>query len=259
MKHPILPLESLDEGNASSLDKGLRLLTAVILDRGQVNLSTLADELAIPQSTARRLMSTFQKHGFVLRAERGRYVPGGMLRKLGLAIDEHELLRRVARPCVRRCAAELRATVHLGILVSGMVTYLIKEHAGTQAGFSREGGALEAYCSGVGKVLLAQLPYKQIKEYLSEGPFIALTANTITEPRALLRELKRVSRQGFSIDDGEFSDDIFCVAVPLELATGFSQVAGLSVTLQCRPSSREVVTYADALRRCAAEIRSRIA
>lgn len=96
-----------------------------------------------------------------------------------------------------------------------MVTYELK--AGQSAGdlFTQVGMQLEAYCSGIGKVLLAHLPEPAQTAYLSTGPFPALTNQTITDPVLLKDELDIVLRRGFALDDEEVVAGLQCVAVPI--------------------------------------------
>lgn len=101
-----------------------------------------------------------------------------------------------------------------------MVTYRIKTGEGAGSLFTQVGLQLEAYCSGIGKVLLAHLPEAQRRAYLAEGPFVALTSRTITDPAMLAQELERVREQGYAIDDGEIIDGLVCTAVPIHAPDG---------------------------------------
>src|SRR5690606_3592173 len=106
-------------------------------------------------------------------------------------------------------------TVHLAVFEADMVTYLAKEDGGRNSVLTIEGTQLEAYCSGLGKVLLAYLPEPERERYLADGPFVRLTPNTIIEPDELRRELAHIRTRGYAIDDGEVQPNLRCVAVPL--------------------------------------------
>lgn len=71
------------------------------------------------------------------------------------------------------------------MLENDMVTYLVREGAEARTIFSEENKQLEAYCSGIGRMLLASLPEPDREAYLAEGPFVALTERTITDPAEL--------------------------------------------------------------------------
>jgi DNA-binding IclR family transcriptional regulator len=117
----------------------------------------------------------------------------------------------------------------MGTFESDMVTYRVK--TGENAGelFTRVDMQLEAYCSGMGKVLLAFLPAAERAAYLAGGPFVELTPTTITDPQDLARELARVGQQGFAEDRGETVPDLFCLAVPIRRPDG-SVPAAISVS-----------------------------
>src|SRR3546814_8487165 len=93
-----------------------------------------------------------------------------------------KLSRRTCRVC------------HLGVLEDGMMTYLIKEGDAQDHTLSRQGMQLEAYCTGLGKALLAHMPETERNDYLSSGTFVPLTPNTLTTPEALSAEFDRIRR-----------------------------------------------------------------
>lgn len=211
-----------------TLEKALDLLAVIIADDGARPFAELAEEAGLPFSTARRLGAALERRGYLSRERPGRYLAGPVLLALARGVDEHQRLTRLARPHLKALARRTGQTVHLGVFEDGMVTYLVKEAKGAAAVFTREGMQLEAYCSGVGKVLLAHLPESELEDYLNEGPFVALTPNTIVDPAELRRELEEVKRKGWAQDDAEVFEGLKCLAVPLRSADG--AVAALSLS-----------------------------
>lgn len=199
-----------------SLEKAFALLTAVAESRGKQTLPALALRANLPLSTAHRLVTTLEGLGLIVREKKGHYYIGPMAMDLARNISPHDVMARVSRPFLRDLAKRYRMTVHLAVYEHDMVTYIAKEIGGRTAIRTSEGTQLEAYCSGVGKVLLAHLPERVCERYLSEGPFIKLTDRTITDPAKLREELHRIIRRGYAIDDGEILDSLKCVAVPLK-------------------------------------------
>ncbi len=212
-----------------SLEKAFTLLTAVAESRGKQSLSVLAERVNLPLSTAHRLVSTLEGLGLVVREKKGHYFIGPVVTDLMRNISPHDVMARVSRPFLRDLAKRFRMTVHLAVYEGEMVTYLAKEIGGRNTVKTTEGSQLEAYCSGVGKVLLAHLPERERERYLSEGPFVRLTDNTITDPAALRDELHRIIRRGYAIDDGEILETLKCVAVPLKNQHGRT-CAALSIS-----------------------------
>ena len=136
----------------------------------------------------------------------------------------------MARPVIRRLAMESQAAAHLGVLDGDMVTYLIKEIPPGRDLFTREGMQLEAYCSAVGKMLLAHLPDSALDSYFSGGPLVPLTPRTMTDEARLREHLASVRGNGHAIDDQEIAEDLVCVAVPVRSAGG-AVIAAISCSM----------------------------
>ena len=111
-----------------------------------------------------------------------------------------------------------------------MVTYIAKVCAPTSLSpHTRLGSQLEAYCSGLGKVLLAALPQDQLDSFIMDGDLVALTPYTITDRTVLRAELQKVRARGYAVDDREIRADMRCLAVPIHDADG-RVVAAMSAT-----------------------------
>lgn len=227
----------------ASLSRTLAMLEAVIADGGQSSVAALARGLGLPVATAHRQVTTLVAEGFLQPGAGGRQVAGPRLLALAQRLDLKQVVANVAAPILHGLAAQLRSVVQLGTFEGDMVTYRIKTGQGAKSLFTKVGMQLEAYCSGMGKVLLAALPEDQRRAYLGGGPFVALTAATITDAAALAVELDRVRAQGFAVDDGEIAEGLFCVAVPLRAPDG-SVPAAISVS---QAGQRESLLPAEAI------------
>ncbi len=212
------------------LGKALGLLSAIVLDNGRRSLSAIAEELRIPRATAHRTAQALQRDGYLIRSRRGYYHPGPALALPGRHSSPITLATGVARPILAQLAMQEDCLAHMGIFEQDMVTYLLKEGAGKDALFTRQNMQLEAYCSGLGKVLLAALDDSALDAYLADGPFVPLTPNTIVDPEALRAEIARVRLQGYGIDNCEASETLFCIAAPLFGEAG-EVLAAISISL----------------------------
>jgi DNA-binding IclR family transcriptional regulator len=88
----------------------------------------------------------------------------------------------------------------------------------------RVGVVRPAYCTALGKVILAALRPDQFDRYLDRVDLEPLAANTITNPQKLRREIEEVRRTGIGYDDGEFNDEVRCAAMAVSDFSG--QVVG---------------------------------
>jgi len=236
----------------AALKRSFALLDAVIT--GDRSLAEVAANLGLPLSTAYRQITTLTAEGYLLRLANGRYVGGPRLLRLLGSVDDKQIVANAAAPALGRLAARIGAIVQLGTLDNDMVTYRIKVGQGAARLFTKVGMQMEAYCTAIGKVLLAQMPEHELEAYLANGPFVALTSRTIVSPDHLREELARVRREGFAVDDGEAADDLYCLAVPVRSASGQVRAA-VSLSRDSKTAERQGHGVAlEALRGTAAEI-----
>lgn len=209
----------------------MALLEAVLVDGGRSRASSLAGGLNVPVATMHRHLATLRDAGLLTPVGGGRHVAGPRMLAFAGRISVPEVLSGIGRQLLPDFARRLGCVVQLGTLDGDMVTYRVK--AGGDL-FTKVGMQLEAYCSAIGKVLLAHLPDGEQARYLEAGPFVQLTAHTITEPRALAKEFAAVRRLGFACDREEISEGLACIAVPLRDANGMV-VAAISASRSIGP------------------------
>jgi len=196
-----------------SLAKALDLLEACIAARGEDGLQAISAQLNIPVPTAYRLAATLQEYGYLLRSRHGKYFPGPTLYRLANNISTAEIAAGISRPVLTQLAKKFRCVAHFGVFEDEMVSYLVR--VGDASVMTEEGKQFEAYCSAIGKVLLADLPDEERDAYLDSGSFTALTSQTIVDPVQLRAELCRVRENGHAIDNREIFEDLVCIAVPV--------------------------------------------
>lgn len=241
-----------------SLEKAVELLRHLAADQGEHAISALAAEIGLPPSTAYRIAATFERAGLLVRLQRGHYLPGPALLSLVTPGSLNRLIAGVGRSLVETLARRTRCTAHLGVFEGAMVTYLLKATHGRARVFTREDTQLEAYCTGIGKVLLAALPESELAEYLANGPFIRLTPKTLTDPNALRTTLATVRAQGYATDDEEMDKDLRCLAVPVHDREG-KAIAALSIATRTPGGSvNDLRVHIGTLREAASALTERL-
>ena len=201
----------------------------------------LSKRANMPKASCHRLVQTLEEVGALTRGAHGGYRLGMTLSSLSRNVASNDLLREVGSPILGELAARRNLTLHLGVLESGMVLYLTK--VATRTSFpthTRPGCYLEAYCSGLGKVLLSALQEEQLESFILDGDLVALTPNTITERGALRSELRQVRALGFAIDNCESRIDTYCVAVPIRDCDG-NVIAAISASCDARAIAQDAI------------------
>lgn len=198
-----------------SVIKAFALLNSFENTQDWLSCAELSRRAKLPGASGYRLLQTLEQVGAVIRGARGRYRPSLVPFNRGSSMDG-DRLRGNSDDVLEGLAKTLGLTAHLGVLDDGMVTYVVKHGNQRLAPVHTEVGAqLEAYCTGLGKVLLAGLTPAELDEYLGQGDLVALTETTITVPVLFRAEMARVRQQGYAIDDREHCPDLRCVAVPV--------------------------------------------
>jgi DNA-binding IclR family transcriptional regulator len=213
----------------SAVAKALQLLSAFSLRDRQASLAELATRTGIPRATAFRLLATLEEEGFVVK-EGGEYRPGFKCFIVGNVAAAGLDLRKEARPQLVKLRDETGETAQVAILDSWQVVYLERVLSRQAVGYmtSRAGAILPAYCTGLGKVLLAYRPESDVVGWASTQTFRALTPNTITTVERMVEEMRAIRDRGYGVDEQEREVGVRCIAAPIRDHEG-DVVAALSV------------------------------
>ena len=162
--------------------------------------------------------------------ERKVYFLGIRLVGLAHAAWRQSSLAPVAQPHMDALAKLVHETIHLAQLDGGHVLYVDKLFPTRPvAMFSSAGKIGPAYCTGIGKAMLAFLGEEHLDRALAQQSFYRFTDNTLVTKSALLAQLTVIRERGFAYDDEEHERGIICVAVPVLSRRGHL-LGGVSVT-----------------------------
>src|SRR5499427_9898292 len=209
--------------------KALELLSVFSFREPRLSLADLATRTGIPRATAFRLLSTLEQSGFLVKVH-GAYQLGIKCFVLGNIVAGGLDLRETAHPHLAALRDSTRETTQLAILDHWQVVYLERMLSPLPVGFmrSRAGAILPAYCTALGKTLLAYRPEAEVAAWAASQRFIALTPRTITSAKRLLRDLRAVRERGYGVDEEEREKGVCCIAAPVRNHTG-QVVAAISV------------------------------
>jgi DNA-binding IclR family transcriptional regulator len=213
------------------LDRALAILDILSAGGPDLSLGEISNKLKLHKSTAHRLIMVLERHKLIERnSVNGRYRLGLKLFELGTRAVSRLDLRERSRPVLERLVLETGETVHLGILDDTEVVYLDKvEPARSVRMSSSVGRRNPAYCTAMGKAILAYLPEAQVEAIVRKHGLKAMTANTITSFLELKAELAAIRDQGYSIDDEEIEEGVRCVGCVVRDFSG-GPVAAISVS-----------------------------
>ncbi len=209
-----------------SLDRAFQLLELMADAGGEVAISRLAADSGLAVSTIHRLVRTLVARGYVRQLPSRRYVLGPRLIHLGECSSR--VLATWAQPHLSRLVDTIGETANMAILDSDRVVYVAQVPSRhSMRMFTEVGRRVYLHCTGVGMVLLAQLPPGTARELLVRAGMPARTDRTVTDPDELLAQLPEIAEQGYALDDGEQEAGVRCVAVPVP---GGSAAGAISVS-----------------------------
>ncbi|MER6077379.1 IclR family transcriptional regulator [Streptomyces sp. NPDC001833] len=212
----------------TAVDKALILLKSLAEYDREIGVSELARHARLTKSTAFRLLGILQRNDLVERVGSD-YRLGSQLFDIGTRVygPTPLLLQDRLLPYLTDLYELTHETVHLAVLRDTDVVYVNKIHGHRAARSpSRIGARIPAYCTGVGKALLAF--DHDAAESAIEAGLPARTVYTLTDADRFRAELRRIRQDGIAHDRQEAAIGLTCVAVPV-LGPGGRPVAALSV------------------------------
>jgi IclR family transcriptional regulator, KDG regulon repressor len=214
-----------------TVGKALDVLDRVAQAGRPVRFSELLAEGAYPKATLYRFLQALTHQGMLTYdADRQTYGLGVRLVRLAHAAWAQSSLAPLARPHLDRLSALVGETIHLAQLDLGQVLYVDKRNAARPVEmFSQAGKVGPAYCTGVGKAMLAFLPPEALERALERQSFHRFTPHTLACRDDLLAELAAIRVRGHAFDREEHEPGIICIALPILTRSGRAMGA-LSVT-----------------------------
>lgn len=244
---------------SQSLVRGLAILAAFGPGRPVLGISELARMLELTPSTTHRYVTTLVGLGYLRQdPESRKYRLGPRVLDLGLAALEAMELREVAIPALRRLCRETGYTTNLAVLDGVEVIHVERVRSPTQRHVDLDvhvGSRLPAYCTSLGKALLAYVPEPELSRTLERIEFKRLGPNTIMSKRALARELERIRRDGLAVNNEELAPGLRSLAAPVRDRSG-EVVAAVNLAAHHSLGSLEelVATLGQAVRAAAFDI-----
>ncbi len=215
----------------TSLARGLAVIRTFSDSRKPQTIAQISQQTGIPRAAVRRCLHTLRKLGYI-GAELSNFTLQPKILTLGYAYLASTPLTVSAQPCLDAISRALNQSCSLAVLDEDAVLYVARSASARFMSVSLSAGSrLPAYCTSLGRVLLAEFPVAEREQYLARVSLDAMTANTITNPDTLRERLEQVRRDGYAINNEELELGLRSIAVPVRGASG-RVVAALNVGAQ---------------------------
>jgi IclR family pca regulon transcriptional regulator len=225
----------------AALEKGLAVIECFDASHDKLTIAEVARATALSRAAARRCLLTLAKIGYAeFDGKFFRLTPRVL--RLGHAWLASSALPQLVQPFLERLSEETHESSSASLLDGHEIVYIARsaQRRIMSVGLS-VGTRLPAFCTSMGRVLLASLPPDEARGRILAGHPRALTAHTVTDIDRLMVELAAIREQGYAVVDQELELGLVSIAVPLANNRG-DVLAALNISGQVqRTSAAEVV------------------
>lgn len=212
----------LDGNTSTSLERGLAILSTFGRRHQPLGITEVAGMVKMRPSTVHRYVRTLTRLGYLQQdAATKKYRLDFKVVDLGLAVINSLDVRDLARPYLQELCRKTELTVNMAVLDGPDIVYVERMLGRASIDLNLHVGSRQpAYCTSMGKVLLAGLEAKRLDEVLSQTDFIHRGRNTITTAEQLRAEILNVQGVGFAVNDEELAPGLRSISAPIYDASG---------------------------------------
>jgi IclR family transcriptional regulator, pca regulon regulatory protein len=205
---------------SQSLERGLAILACFTPDRPVLGIADIADTLGMSRSTTHRYVITLVALGYLEQGASRKYRLGLHVTDLGMSALNSTGLREHAQPYLEELRRRTGYTINVAVLDGTEIVYVARARSHRRGQQRIDlgltlGSRLPAYCTAMGKLLLAYLPDRERRELLAEIRLERRTPGTITNRRLLQIEFERIREEGFAVNDQELTPGLHSIAAPI--------------------------------------------
>ncbi|MES2955847.1 MAG: IclR family transcriptional regulator [Pseudomonadota bacterium] len=223
-----------------SFARGLEVIRSFSAQSPRQTLSEVAARSGLSRAGARRILLTLQTLGYV-DSDGKHFSLTPRILDLGFAYLSSMPIWNLAEPVMEDLVEEVRESCSAAVLDGTDIVYVLRVSTHKIMSITLGvGSRLPAYCTSMGRVLLAALPEEQAMACLKASHPEALTRHTVTELDALRQKLTQTRKQGWCLVNQELEEGLVSMAAPIHDRAGRT-VAALNISGQANRTSARVM------------------
>ena len=229
-----------DPSFMTSLARGLAVIRAFSDQRRSLTIAQISHRTGIPRAAVRRCLHTLRQLGYV-ESEANNFSLRPKILTLGYSYLSSTPLAVAAQPTLNHISRQLNESCSLAVLEEDQVLYVARSATSRVMSVALNAGSrLPAYCTSLGRAMLAHLAPGELDGYFSRVELKAYTGRTVVSQEGLRAILQEVAASGFAIVEEELEIGLRSIAVPVQGATG-RVIAALNIGAQAtRVDSRQM-------------------
>jgi len=243
-----------------SFARGLEVIRSFSAAAPRQTLTEVAGRTGLTRAGARRILLTLQTLGYV-ESEGKQFTLTPRILDLGFAYLSSMPMWDVAEPVMETLVEQVKESCSAAVLEGADIVYVLRVSTRKILRNSLGiGSRLPAYCTSMGRMLLAGLADEEVLRLLRREPLQARTRHTLTEPEAVLARVQQARRQGWCLVNQELEEGLVSMAAPVVNRAG-RIIASINISGQANRTSPRVMqeVMLAQLRAAAQEISGRLA
>jgi IclR family transcriptional regulator, pca regulon regulatory protein len=252
-KHPVSPAPG--DSYVQSFARGLQVIRSFSATSARQTLSEVAAATGLSRAGARRILLTLQTLGYV-HSDGKLFSLTPRILDLGFAYLSSMPIWNRAEPVMEALVQQVQESCSAAVLDATDIVYVLRVPTHKIMRISLGvGSRLPAYCTSMGRLLLADLDDQEIRDRLAESTRESFTKHTLTDTDALFAKVVQARRQGWCLVNQELEEGLISIAAPIVDRAGRA-VAALNISGQANRTSAKVMqeTMLPALLASASEI-----
>ena len=222
-----------------SFARGLEVIRSFSAQHPQQTLSEVAERTGLTRAGARRILLTLQTLGYVQTDGRLFQLTARIL-DLGFAYLSSMPIWNLAEPVMESLVERVKESCSAAVLEGTDIVYVLRVPTHKiMRNTLGVGSRLPAYCTSMGRVLLADLPDEELLKRLKASRPRALTKHTVTDIDALVSKVQQARRQGWSLVNQELEEGLISLAAPITNRAGRT-VAAINISGQANRTNAKV-------------------
>lgn len=238
-----------------SFARGLEVIRSFSANAPRQTLTEVAGRTGLTRAGARRILLTLQTLGYV-ESDGKQFALTPRILDLGFAYLSSMPMWNVAEPVMEALVEEVKESCSAGVLEGTDIMYVLRVSTRKIMRNSLGvGSRLPAYCTSLGRMLLAGLPDDEVVAVLQASEREARTRHTLVDVDALLAKVQQARRQGWCMVNQELEEGLVSMAAPIVDRAGRT-IAALNISGQVNRTAPRVMQEAmlPALREAAREV-----
>ncbi|HXP69705.1 MAG TPA: IclR family transcriptional regulator C-terminal domain-containing protein [Candidatus Dormibacteraeota bacterium] len=218
-----------DPNFMTSLARGLAVIQAFSQRRHHLTISQVSTTTGLSRAAVRRCLYTLSKLGFAGSDDNRHFFLRPRILALGHSYISSMPLATAAQPVLEHISHLLHESCSIATLDGVEIVYIARANVTRIMSIDLGvGSRLPAFCTSMGRAILANLPPEELESVLARIEFKRYTERTITNPAKLTQALRQIRRDGYSIIDQELEHGLRSMAVPIQNPSG-KVVAALNI------------------------------